>query len=147
VLINFLRYTQTDLKSEEVLFEADWITDIKLSETTVAEVAAGERVRWKIEKETFNTLKNQGYQFEHNFGHGNQNLCTNFALLMLLAFPVDQIQQRINRTFHLELAETKRLIRLWEWVREVFDMVNGNSMDTIYRIIARQLKLKIEIPA
>jgi hypothetical protein len=29
---------------------------------------SGGRARWKIENETFNTLKNQGYQFEHNFG-------------------------------------------------------------------------------
>jgi hypothetical protein len=43
--------------------------------------------------ETFNTLKNQGYQFEHNFGHGQKNLATVFAMLMILAFMVDQIQE------------------------------------------------------
>ena len=36
----------------------------------------GARARWKIENETFNTLKNQGYHFEHNFGHGHQHLST-----------------------------------------------------------------------
>ena len=36
--------------------------------------------RWKIENETFNTLKNQGYHAEHNFGHGNQYLAYNFFL-------------------------------------------------------------------
>jgi len=51
----------------------------------------GGRARWRIENETFNTLKNQGYEFEHNFGHGYKNLSTNFALLMMLAFAVDQI--------------------------------------------------------
>jgi hypothetical protein len=34
----------------------------------------GGRARWKIENETFNTLKNQGYHIEHNFGHGQHNL-------------------------------------------------------------------------
>ena len=29
--------------------------------------------RWKIENETFNVLKNNGYNPEHNFGHGKQN--------------------------------------------------------------------------
>ena len=52
------------------------------------------RARWKIENETFNTLKNQGYCFEHNFGHGEKNLSTVFAFLMMLAFLIDQIQQR-----------------------------------------------------
>ena len=40
------------------------------------------RARWKIENETFNTLKNQGYCFEHNFGHGEKNLSTVFALML-----------------------------------------------------------------
>jgi hypothetical protein len=40
----------------------------------------GGRARWKIENETFNTLKNQDYQFEHNFGHGNKNLSVVFAM-------------------------------------------------------------------
>ncbi|HEU0145235.1 MAG TPA: transposase [Nitrososphaera sp.] len=145
VTVNFLRYREVNSKTGAVLFEADWITDLDLTEHTVVEVAKGGRARWKIENETFNTLKNQGYQFEHNFGHGHENLCTNFALLMMLAFLTDQIQQRVNRLFHLALSEQKRLIRLWEKVREVFDMVCCNSMETIYKIIAKQLKLKIEI--
>ena len=145
ITINFLRYTQRDSKSGNVIFEADWITDLELTDSTVVELVKGGRARWKIENETFNTLKNQGYQFEHNFGHGYENLCTNFALLMMLAFLIDQIQQRVNRLFRLALAEEKRLIRLWEKVREVFDMVLCPSMETIYKIIAKQLKLKIEI--
>jgi Transposase DDE domain len=145
ITINFLRYRQTNKKSGAVLYEADWITDLELRAKTVAEVASGGRARWKIENETFNTLKNQGYQFEHNFGHGYENLCTNFALLMMLAFLTDQIQQRVNRLFHLALAEQKLLIRLWEKLREVFDLVVCDSMETIYKIIAKQLKLKIEI--
>jgi len=36
----------------------------------VYRIMQGARARWRIENETFNTLKNQGYHFEHNFGHG-----------------------------------------------------------------------------
>ncbi len=38
--------------------------------------------------ETFNTVKNQGYHFEHNFGHGNHafnasaKVCGDTGLLM-----------------------------------------------------------------
>ena len=52
----------------------------------------GARARWKIEIETFNTLKNQGYHFGHNFGLGRQHLSAVFVLLMMLAFLMDQIQ-------------------------------------------------------
>ncbi len=51
------------------------------------------RARWRIENETFNTLKNQGYHFEHNYGHGNENLCSVMTMLMMLAFLIDQVQQ------------------------------------------------------
>ena len=53
----------------------------------------GGRARWKIENETFNTLKNLGYNFEHNYGHGKKYLSTVFGLLMMLAFLLDQIQE------------------------------------------------------
>jgi hypothetical protein len=38
------------------------------------------RCRWKIENECFNTLKNQGYHLEHNYGHGQKNLSYNMYL-------------------------------------------------------------------
>jgi hypothetical protein len=41
-------------------------------------------------------LKNQGYNFEHNFGHGYKGLSNVFAGLMLLAFYIDQILEALN---------------------------------------------------
>ena len=66
-----------------------WFTDLPIKEANLTERVG--RARWRIENETFNTLKNQGYCFEHNFGHGKKNLSTVFAYLMMLAFL--QIQQ------------------------------------------------------
>ena len=59
------------------------------------------RAKWKIENETFNTLKNQGYSFEHNFGHGNKNLTSVFSMLMVLAFFLDQAQEVFAVIFKL----------------------------------------------
>jgi hypothetical protein len=42
--------------------------------------------RWKIENESFNLLKNHGYELEHNFGHGQKFLAMTQAALNLLAF-------------------------------------------------------------
>ena len=56
------------------------------------------RARWKIENESFNVLKSNGYHLEHNFGHGKQHLAMMFAALNLLAFVIhtacDCIEQR-----------------------------------------------------
>ena len=48
-------------------------------------VAAG-RAHWKVENENFNVLKNRGYNFEHNYGHGKQHLSPVLLSLLLLAF-------------------------------------------------------------
>ena len=69
------------------------MTSIELNESNLMEVMRGGRARWKIENETFSTLKNQGYEFEHNFGHGYKNLSVNFSCLMMLAFLFDQLQE------------------------------------------------------
>ena len=36
----------------------------------VPKPANGGRARWEIENETFNTLKNQGYNLDYSYGHG-----------------------------------------------------------------------------
>ena len=80
----------------------------------------GGRARWKIENETFNTLKNQGYHFEHNYGHGEQHLAVVFAMLMMLAFLVDQTQQLCCALFQAVWAKLGSKRRLWERMRALF---------------------------
>lgn len=97
-----------------------WITDLELSDKNVEIIAKGGRARWRIENETFNTLKNQGYQFEHNFGHGEKHLSTIFAYLMFTAFLIDQIQQYACKYFKAALAWRGSRTALWEKIRGVF---------------------------
>lgn len=98
VKVNFLEYEQYDPKKKK-LIKFSWVTDIELTENNVFKIMRAGRARWRIENETFNTLKNQGYNFEHNYGHGEKHLCTNFATLLFLAFAVDQIQQLCCKVF------------------------------------------------
>lgn len=76
IRVNFLEYWELK-DGKQLLFT--WITDLKLSADTVEPIMRGGRARWKIENETFNTLKNQGYALEHNYGHGEQHLATDAA--------------------------------------------------------------------
>ena len=61
----------------------------------IVQLVRAARARWKIENEGFNTLKNQGYHLEHNFGHGHQHLSTLFVL-NLLAFFMHQIFELVD---------------------------------------------------
>jgi hypothetical protein len=67
-------------------YHSAWITSHELSAQTVVDVVAAGRARWKVENETFNVLKNQGYHFEHNYGHGQQYLSVVLLSLLFLAF-------------------------------------------------------------
>jgi hypothetical protein len=70
----------------DVTYRNSFITDLPVGPETVAELAACGRARWKVENETFNVLKTNGYNLEHNFGHGKNNLSAVFVTLNLLAF-------------------------------------------------------------
>ena len=92
VRVTFVRYVEyNDADGTERVFT--WVTDLQVTKKNAWRIMRAGRARWKIENETFNTLKNQGYHFEHNYGHGQENLSVMFALLMMLAFLVDQVQR------------------------------------------------------
>jgi hypothetical protein len=97
-----------------------WVTDVRVSQRNVYPLMRAGRARWKIENETFNTLKNQGDNFEHNYGHGEQHLSVVLATLMMLAFLVDQTQQLCCALFRAVWTKlgSKRL--LWERMRALF---------------------------
>jgi hypothetical protein len=142
VRVNMLYCEWTDPKGETKKFT--WCTNIKLTKANVFKVMRMGRSRWKIENETFNTLKNQGYHFDHNFGHGENNLCTNLAFLMMLAFCVDQIQQHCCRYFKAVLQDLKTRAKLWESLRAVFKLLPCKNMTQIFCCIANMYQIKLE---
>lgn len=97
-----------------------WVTDLRVSKRNVFHLMQGGRARWKIENETCNTLKNQGYNVEHNYGHGEQHLSVMFAVLMLLAFLVDQAQQLCGAFFQAVWTTRGSTRLLWERMRALF---------------------------
>lgn len=142
---NYIEYTQIDKQSGEQLFYSTWITDITITHENVAELVAVARSRWKVENETFNTLKNQGYHFGRNYGHGKKWLASNFAILTFLAFLVDQIAQHLDTTFQEAKQVSKSFKSLWEKTRSVFYLLPAKSMGAIYRFIIQ--KKQVDIPA
>lgn len=133
VAVNYLLYEQTD-KHEKVT-RWTWITNIPLNARSVESVMRAGRARWKIENETFNTLKNQGCHFEHNYGHGKQHLATTLALLMFLAFTVDQMIQRCWQLFRQVRGGLRTKAKLWDIVRSIFKVQFFSTMEALYRQI------------
>ena len=112
------------------------MTDIQLSRENVAEVVRGARARWKIENETFNTLKNQGYHLEHNFGHGEKYLSESFFLLNLLAFLFHQIHELVDELYLKARARFSARREYWNAIRALFRFLLFDSWDQILLHIA-----------
>ena len=140
LLVNFVEYWE--IKKNGKIQHFCWITDFTVTTDNVFQIMRGGRARWKIENETYNTLKNQGYHFEHNFGHGKKNLSVVFALLMMLAFLVDQAQQLACRLFQAVLKKEGSRTSLWEHVRALFYSLEFDSMESIYRALLYGYKVK-----
>jgi hypothetical protein len=132
VQVNFIEYWEI---GQNKVQHFSWVTDIRVSQRNVYQLMRGGRARWKIENETFNTLKNQGYNFEHNYGHGTQNLSVVFATIMMLAFLVDQTQQLCCALFRAVWAKlgSKRL--LWERMRALFYSYHLEAMRELWEAL------------
>jgi hypothetical protein len=132
VLVNMLEYYEV---TGDVTKRFCWVTDIPLTEENICRIMRAGRARWKIENETFNTLKNQGYNFEHNYGLGKKYLSMNFVKLMMLAFLVDQTQQLCCALFQAVLKKLGSKKTLWEDMRSLFRCFKLESMEMLYRAL------------
>ena len=132
VRVNFLECWEWD---GDKVQHCSWVTDLRVNKGTVYQIMRGGRARWRIENETFNTLKNQGYHFEHNFGHGYQHLSVVFALLMMLAFLIDQVQQLCCPLFQAVWAKLASKRRLWERMRALFLDYALESMQQLFEAL------------
>ena len=132
IRVNFLYYEE---HKKDKCKRFSWVTALRLRTRNVAEVMQGARARWKIENETFNTLKNQGYHFEHNYGHGENHLCDVLAKIMLLAFLLDQMIQAGNQVFNDIWRAAKAKKRVWERIRAIYIIRPIQSFKELFIIL------------
>jgi len=143
--VNFLEYREYDADGK-CRKNFTWITDLHITRRNAWLFARGGRARWHIENETFNTLKNQGYHFEHNYGHGQQNLSVVFAMLMMLAFLVDQAQQLCCGLFRAVWKKLGSKRALWEVLRSHFYHFTFRSMRQLYEAMLYDLAKEVPLP-
>jgi hypothetical protein len=143
--VNFLEYQEFDAEGK-CLKHFTWITDFHITFRNARTLVKGGRARWHIENETFNTLKNQGYHYEHNYGHGQQNLSVVFAMLMMLAFLVDQTQQLCCGLFRAVWQKLGSKRALWDNLRSHFRHFRFQSMRQLYEAILYDLAKEVPLP-
>lgn len=136
LLVHYVEFMEFEPANGEAALRFSWVTDLDVTAKNVWEVIRGGRSRWKVENETFNTLKNQGYHAEHNYGHGAKHLAEVFSMLMMLAFLVDQVQQLCCPLFQAAWRKRKSKSSLWEKLRGTFDNFLLQSMQQLLETIA-----------
>ncbi len=121
VMTNYFEYWLID--KGKTTYHNSWVTDITICKDNVRELVRGGRCRWKIENEVFNTLKNQGYHIEHNYGHGEKNLSMNFFLLNLLAFFMHQIFELTDNLYQQCRKKVGSRREFWNCIRGIIKVL------------------------
>ena len=115
--------------------ENSWVTDPKISEHNVQDLVLAGRARWNIENECFNTLKNQGYSLDHNYGHGNKNLSFIFYLFILMAFFFHQIAELTDGLYNSVRQKYGNKKEMWNGVRAAIEWFIFETWDQLFQFI------------
>lgn len=83
-------------------------TNHHITKDNVVSLVEAGRARWKIENEHNNTLKTKGYNLEHNFGHGKENLSNLLLTFNLLAFLFHTVLEFFDKRYALVRATLPR---------------------------------------
>ena len=132
--VNFFEYWLQ--VGKKTTYHNSWVTDINVDKNNIVELVKAGRARWKIENETFNTLKNQGYHIEHNYGHGQQYLSNNFFVLNLLAFFIHQILELCDRGYQYCRSKFSSRKEYWNNLRAAIHLILFRDFEQLLRHLA-----------
>ena len=136
LLVNWLQITQIDAKSGKKIYSNSFITNHHIYSENVHDLAAAGRARWKLENENNNTLKTKGYCFEHNYGHGKQNLCKILASLTVIAFLFHTVISIVD-TLYLKARLKKRTrINFFNFIKCITSLIIFSSWDKLFLFIS-----------
>jgi hypothetical protein len=116
LLVNWLEI-EIAKPNGKVTYRNSFVTDLPVGRETAAKIAACGRARWKVENETFNVLKNNGYNLEHNFGHGKETLASLLVALNLLAFAMHNACDLMTASWRAAREKVGARTRLFEHIR------------------------------
>ena len=133
--VTWFSIERVDAKGKRT-YRNSFVTDLPVTASTVAELAACGRARWKIENETFNVLKCGGYNLEHNFGHGKDTLASVLVVLNLLAFAYHTVAALAVSAWRAAVAAKGATYRFFEHLRTITTYVVFQDWGHLLRSIA-----------
>ena len=98
ITVNYAELIITD-NNGNIKNKFSCITNHKITLKNIVDILRAYRSRWKIENENNNELKTKGYNLEHNFGHGSENLTSILLTFNLIAFLFHTILGIIDKKY------------------------------------------------
>ena len=105
------------------------------------DVARSGRSRWKVENEGINVLKNQGYRFEHNYGHGEQHLANVLLCFLLLAFLMHTVLDLCSERYQAIRASLGARRKFFQHVQVLTQYIYFSSWQQLMTYMVQGLEL------
>ena len=116
------------------------ITNLPVNNSNIVGTSQVGRMRWKIENEGFNTLKNGGYNMEHQYARKSYTALKNYFQFMQMAHIIHQLMT-INTRFQEKFMKAPNhptLKNLWFNLVAVMQFVDFDEQELKDRISTRQ---------
>lgn len=141
--VNWCELTIKD-ESGKVRYNNAFITMHKITNTNVGLVVSSGRSRWKTENESNNTLKTKGYYLEHNYGHGDNNLSSFLATLILLAFLFHTILDLMDSKYSLIRKRLPTRKRFFDDMKALMHYICFDNWEQLMDFMMTGLKLRLD---
>lgn len=139
VWVNWCELTITD-EANKIIFKNSYATNFNINAKNVKKIVADGRARFKVENENNNILKTKGYNLEHNFGHGEDNLSMVFMTLNILAFLFHTVLEYCDDNYRLLRKKLKARRTFFNDIRALTRYFYFMSWDFMLEFMLEGLK-------
>lgn len=126
------------------IYRNAFVTNHKITAENVETITAYGRARWKVENENNNTLKNQGYHLEHNFGHGKTHLASLLAVLNILAFGFHTLLEIMDQSYRGVREKIGRRDEMFNGMRYLLSRFLFKSFDSLMGFMLGTQRIAID---
>lgn len=139
--VNFISLREIDPATGKELHCFEYVTSLTVKDSNIEQLILGGRKRWKVENEGHNTLKNQGYYFDRNYGHGKKHLSAVIATLIIFSFLVHTILRLVGQdgivAVQKECYARKKCIDI---LRSALEHLRVSSWEDLYAAALKALE-------
>lgn len=143
--VNGCELETVDAKGKR-LYRNAFASDYTISADNVEAIVAAGRTRWKIENENNNTLKNLGYHFKHNFGHGKRYLAALLASFNILAYLVHTVLAWFDVCYRLLREKIVTRITFFNDLRALTRYLYFDSWQQLMEFMLNALEIPLPSP-